>query len=206
MTVRSFAVALAALVALPAAATPTTWEVDPAHSAANFTVRHLGVTKVRGQMGKVIGTVVTDDKDITKSTVEATIETAGISTQNTNRDEHLRSPDFFDVQKHPAITFKSKKVAKAGKGKLKVTGDLTMRGVTKEVVLDVEGPLPEIKGPGGTPRTAATGTTKINRKDYGVAWSKMVEAIPVVSDDVEVTIDLALAKKEPAKPGSGSGN
>ena len=131
--------------------------------------------------------------------VEATIDATTIDTQNGGRDEHLKSPDFFDVATHPTITFKSTKVEAAGEGRLKVTGDLTMRGVTKPVVLDVEGPVAPIKDPRGNMKTGATATTKINRQDFGVSWSKTLDGGGlVVSDDVWITIELELAQAKPA--------
>jgi polyisoprenoid-binding protein YceI len=154
------------------------------------------VTNVRGELGKVSGTINLDDKDITKSTVEATIEVAAINTRDAKRDEHLRSPDFFDVAKFPNITFKSTKVEKAGAG-LKVTGTLTIRGVSKEVALSVDGPAPAVKDPWGNTKSGFTATVKLNRKDFGVQWNKSLDGGGVVvSDDVNVTIDLEVLKKK----------
>jgi polyisoprenoid-binding protein YceI len=189
----------AAALALPSYALASTWEADPYHSNANFTVRHMMVTNVTGTFGKVAATVNLDDKDITKSTVTAIIDATSIDTREPKRDGHLKSPDFFDVAKYPTITFKSKKVEKAGEGKLKVTGDLTLRGTTKEVVLDVEGPTKEIKDPSAGTRIGAVATTKLNRKDFGLNWNKALEAGGVlVGDDVSVLINLSLLKKEAA--------
>lgn len=191
----SAAFALAALVA-PSLAHATPWEVDSSHSAASFSVRHLMVSNVRGELGKITGSINVDDKDITKSTVEASIEMAGINTRDAKRDEHLRSPDFFDVAKFPNITFKSTKVEKAGAG-LKVTGNLTLHGVTKEVVLNVEGPAPATKDPWGNTKSGFTATTKLNRKDFGVTWNKSVDGGGVVvGEEVSVTIDLEVNKKK----------
>lgn len=191
----SAAFALASLVA-PSLANASTWEVDSSHSAASFSVRHLMISNVRGELGKVTGTVNVDDKDITKSTVEATIEMAGINTRDAKRDEHLRSPDFFDVAKFPNLTFKSTKVEKAGAG-LKVTGNLTIHGVTKEVVLNVEGPAPATKDPWGNTKSGFTATAKINRKDFGVTWNKSIDGGGVVvGEEVSVTIDLEVNKKK----------
>lgn len=174
----------------------STWDIDASHSVAAFSVRHLMVTNVRGELGKVSGTINLDDKDVTKSTVEATIEVAAINTRDAKRDEHLRSPDFFDVAKFPNITFKSSKVEKAGAG-LKVTGTLTMRGVSKEVVLNVEGPAPAVKDPWGNTKSGFTATVKLNRKDFGVQWNKNLDGGGVVvSDEVNVTIELEVLKKK----------
>jgi polyisoprenoid-binding protein YceI len=190
---------LAAVLAAPSFAFAATYEIDSAHSGAHFTVKHLMVSNVRGEFGKVTGTVNIDEKDITKSTVEATIDASTINTREPKRDEHLKAPDFFDVAKYPTITFKSTKVAKAGQGKLKVTGDLTMHGVTKQVVLDVDGPAKEAKDPWGNIKSGASATTKLNRNDFGLTWNKALETGGVVvGEEVNVTIDLELLKKAPA--------
>ena len=193
---RLFAVALA--VAAPAAGlAQSTWNLDPNHTHSSFTIRHLVITNVRGEFGKTTGTIVLDEKDVTKSTVEAAIETATIDTRVTDRDNHLRSPDFFDVAKYPAMTFKSTKVEKAGEGKLKVTGNLTIKNVTKPVVLDVTGPTKEIKDPWGNVRRGVSAVTKINRQEFGLTWSKTIEAGPVVGDEVTIEIEAELLKQGP---------
>ena len=178
---------------------PNQWTVDGSHSAANFSVRHMMVTTVRGQLGPITGTVEYDGKDVRTVKADVKIDVNGISTQNAKRDGHLKSDDFFDVANHPAITFKSKRVEPGAAGTFKLVGDLTIRGTTKEVVLNVEGPTPPVKGMGGI-RVGATATTKINRLEYGLKWNSMVEAGPVVSDEVNITIDLELTR--PAMPGS----
>jgi polyisoprenoid-binding protein YceI len=180
-----------------ALAAPSAWTIDPSHSHVGFSVRHLVVSNVRGEFAKYDAKLQLDDADPTKSTVEATIDTASIDTRVADRDAHLKSPDFFDVAKHPTLTFKSTKVEKAGKDKLKVKGDLTLKGVTKPVVLDVT-TTPEVKGMGGDTRRGFSATTKISRKDYGLTWNKMVEAGPVVGDDVTIALELE-AVKEKAK-------
>ncbi len=191
----SAALALVSLAA-PRLADAAAWEIDASHSAVSFSVRHLMVSNVRGELGKVSGTINIDDKDITKSTVEATIEVAAINTRDAKRDEHLRSPDFLDVAKFPSITFKSTKVEKAGAG-LKVTGNLTLHGVTKEVVLSVEGPMPAVKDPWGNTKSGFTATAKLNRKDFGVTWNKTIDGGGmVVGDELSVTIDLEVAAKK----------
>ena len=187
-----------ALVLAPTLALGQTsaWAFDPAHSHASFSIRHLVISNVRGEFGKMTGTVTLDEKDVTKSKVEATIDATTIDTREPKRDEHLKSPDFFDVAKYPTITFKSKKVEKDGKGGLKVTGDLTMRGVTKPVVLNVTGPTPEIKDPWGNPRRGVQAATKLDRFDYGVSWSKALEGGgAVVGKDVSVELEVELVKQ-----------
>jgi polyisoprenoid-binding protein YceI len=193
---RFIAVALA--VAAPAAGlAQSTWNVDPNHTHSSFTIRHLVITNVRGEFGKTTGAIVLDEKDVTKSTVEAAIETATIDTRVPDRDKHLRSPDFFDVAKYPSMTFKSTKVEKAGEGKLKVTGNLTIKNVTKPVVLDVTGPTKEIKDPWGNVRRGVSAVTKINRQEFGLTWSKTIEAGPVVGDEVTIEIEAELLKQGP---------
>jgi polyisoprenoid-binding protein YceI len=173
----------------------STWNLDPTHSHAGFTVRHLVISNVRGEFQKISGVAKIDEKNLAQSSVEATIETASIDTRVAKRDEHLRSPDFFDVAKYPTITFKSTKVEKAGEGKLEVTGDLTMHGVTKPVVLHVDGPSAEIKDPWGNTRRGLSASTKVNRKDFGLNWSKTIEAGPVVGDDIAIEIEAELVKQ-----------
>ena len=188
---------LAAALSLPAAAANSNWQIDPAHSSAQFSVRHMAISTVRGAFSKVTGSVVFDDKDISKSTVEVTIDANSVDTRVPDRDNDLRSDKFFDVAHHPSITFKSKRVEQVAPSKLKVTGDLTIRGTTKEVVLDVEGPTAPMKDPWGNTRTAATATTKINRQDFGVKWNAALDnGGVVVGDDVSIVIDVELVKKD----------
>ena len=195
--------ALAATLSLPAAAATSTWQIDPNHSAAQFAVRHLAISTVRGAFTKVNGTIQLDDKDISKSSVEVTIDADSVDTRVPNRDKDLRSDHFFDVQKYPTITFKSTKVEQVEPGKLKVTGDLTIHGVTKPVVLDVEGPTAAVKDPWGNQRAAANASTKINRQDYGVKWNATMDGGGlVVGDDVAITIDLEMVQKPAAKSGN----
>ena len=184
-------------LSLPVFAFATTWTIDPDHSNVGFKVRHLMVSNVKGSFEKQTGTVEIDDKDITKSKVEVSIDTNSINTNVAKRDEHLRSADFFDVAKYPAMTFVSKKVAKAGKDKLKVTGDLTLHGITKTVVLDVEGPSKESKDPWGNFRKGATATTKINRKDFGLVYNAALETGGVaVGEEVTITLEIEMIKKK----------
>ena len=190
-----FAAAVMLATVMPVRA-QSTWEIDPAHSSIGFSIRHMMVSNVRGHFGKFSGTVKANEKDLTESTVEATIDVASIDTGNAKRDEHLRSPDFFDVAKFPTMTFKSRKITPAGDKKWKVTGDLTMHGVTKEVTLDVEGPTAEVKDPQGKVRAGATATTKLSRNDFGLTWSKTLDGGGLVlGDDVNVTIEVEGVKK-----------
>jgi polyisoprenoid-binding protein YceI len=151
----------------------------------------------------VSGTVQLDDKDVSKSSVEVTIDAASVDTRVPNRDKDLRSDHFFDVEKYPTLTFKSTKVEQVEAGKLKVTGDLTIHGVTKPVVLDVEGPTAPMKDPWGNQRAAVSATTKINRQDFGVKWNATMDGGGVVvGDDVAITIDVEMVQKGAAKPGN----
>ena len=192
--------AIAAVLSMPVEAATSTWQIDPQHSSAQFAVRHLGLSTVRGAFSKLSGSMVLDDQDITKSTVQVTIDVNTVDTREPDRDKDLRSERFFDVAHYPSMTFKSTKVEQIAPGKLKVTGDLTIRGATKEVVLDVDGPTSPVKDPWGNQRLAATGTTKINRQDFGVKWNaKLDNGGVVVGDDVNITIDVELIQKAPAK-------
>ena len=198
-----YCTALAAALSLPAAAAASTWQLDPNHSSAQFAVRHLGLSTVRGAFTKVNGTIQFDDKDITKSSVDVTIDAASVDTRVDGRDKDLRSDHFFEVEKYPTLTFKSTKVEQVEVGKLKVTGDLTIHGVTKQVVLDVEGPTAAVKDPWGNQRAAASATTKINRQDFGVKWNaKMDNGGWVLGDDVAITIDVEMVQKGAPKSGN----
>ena len=179
-----------------ALAAPSNWNIDPSHSQVGFAVKHLVISNVRGEFGVYQGKLVLDEADVTKSTVNATVDVNSLNTKVADRDAHLKSADFFDVAKYPTMTFKSTKVAKAGKDQLKVTGDLTLHGVTKPVVLDVSTSA-EVKGMYGETRRAFAATTKIDRKDYGLTWNKLVEAGPAVGDEVAITLDLELVKDQP---------
>jgi polyisoprenoid-binding protein YceI len=185
----------------PALAPASTWDLDPVHSSVEFSVRHLMVTTVKGHFQKVTGVVELDEKDAAKSKVEVSIDTASIDTREAKRDAHLKSPDFFDAAKYPAVTFKSTKIEKAGKGKFKVTGDLSMHGVTKPVVLLVEGPSASIKDPYGRTVRGVMATGKLDRKDWGMAWNKALDSGGfVVSDEVKLEINAELAERSAAPP------
>src|ERR1700722_2764975 len=193
---------LAAALSLPAAAATTTWQIDPAHSAAQFSVKHLAISTVRGAFTSLKGAVQFDDKDITKSSVEVTIDVNSVDTRQPDRDKDLRSDHFFDVDHFPTITFKSKKVEQVSPGKLRVTGDLTIRGNTKQVVLDVDGPTAPVRDPWGNQRAAVNATTKINRQDFGVKWNATMDnGGVVVGDDVNITIDTEMIKQVLKYPG-----
>ena len=186
-----------ALAALPAvtAAQAVTWAIDPGHSAATFSVRHMIVANVKGEFSGPVGTVTFDPKDLTTLRVEATIDTRTINTRNPDRDKDLRGDQFFDVTKYPRMTFKSRSVTVEGPGKLKVLGDLTIKGITKPVTLDVEGPTAEIKDIWGLRRIGATATTTINRRDFNIVYNSLLEGGgAVVGDQVSISLDIELTR------------
>jgi polyisoprenoid-binding protein YceI len=184
--IRVLTLIAAVALAVSAAAQSNMWQIDPAHTSAQFAVRHMGVSTVRGAFTKVSGKVSYDSAHPEKTTLETTIQAASVDTRVDMRDNDLRSPNFLDVEKYPTITFRSRQTV-ADNGKLKITGDLTIHGVTKEVVLDVDGPTQEIKDPMGNRRMGATASTKINRKDFGVNGGASV-----VGDELSITIDAEL--------------
>jgi polyisoprenoid-binding protein YceI len=172
------------------------WEIDPAHSNVSFTVRHLMVSNVRGEFTKLAGGVDLVGTDPTTAKVAVTIEATSVNTREPKRDDHLRSADFFDAAKFPTLTFVSKKVVSAGEGRLKMTGDLTIHGVTREVTFDVDSVTPPMKDPWGGTRAGAHATATIQRKDFGLIWNKALETGGVlVGDDVNIAIDVELVKK-----------
>jgi polyisoprenoid-binding protein YceI len=178
-----------------AAAQTQVWNIDPNHSTAQFAVKHLMISTVRGAFDKLSGTVEYDGKDVRTVVVNATIDATTIDTRVDNRDEHLRSADFFEVAKFPTITFKSKRAEPVSAGKFKLIGDLTMRDVTREVTLDVEGPAPAIKDAKGILHAGATATAMIKRSDWGLTWNRALEAGGVtVSDEVQLIIDIEFTK------------
>ena len=190
------AFALAFLAGLPVLAQTSNWNIDPNHSTAQFTVRHMAISNVTGNFTKVTGTVVLNEKDITQSQVSATIDASSVDTRVAPRDADLRSPNFFDIQKYPTIEFKSKRVANNG-GKLQMIGDLTMHGTTREVTLDLDGPTPEITDSWGNGRRGFSATTTINRKDFGLVWNNMLKTgEAVVGDNVKIQIDVEMVKKK----------
>jgi len=194
---RRFVVVPLVVALLAPAARAATWAIDPAHTTVEFSIRHMTVSNVRGTFDKVAGTVTSDETDLAKSTITATIETASVDTRNDKRDEHLRSADFFDVAKYPTMTFTSKTITKGTTpGHWNVAGDLTLHGVTKQVVLDVEGPTASVKDPMGNTRAGAHASTTIKRQDFGIVYSKTLETGGVMlGDDVTVTIDVEAVQK-----------
>jgi len=193
-----------ATFALAIGARADEWQIDPVHSAAQFSVRHLMVSTVRGQFGKTTGTVQYDPANPSAASIQAEVDVSTIDTRVAKRDAHLKSPDFFDVEKFPTITFKSTKVESAGAGAFKVTGDLTIRGVTKPVVFNVEGLTAPIKDRNGL-RMGAAATAKINRQDFGITWNRAIEAGGVtVGDEVTITIDTELIQRAAQAPQTGS--
>jgi polyisoprenoid-binding protein YceI len=181
-----------ALAAVSLQAEPSTWKIDTSHSAAQFSVRHMMVSTVRGGFGTLTGTVVYDPANLAATTVEAEVDVNTIDTRNERRDKHLRSADFFDVEKFPKMTFKSKSVRSVAPGKMQLIGDLTIRGTTKEVTFDVEGPTAPVNTGRGL-KMGAVATAKINRSDFGITWNRAIEAGGVtVGDEVTLTIDIQL--------------
>ena len=167
-----------------------TYQIDSSHSAAHFSVRHMMIANVRGEFTKVSGTIVYDPENPKNSSVEAVIDASSIATRDPQRDAHLRSADFLDAEKYPVLTFRSKSIS-GERGDWKVTGDLTIRGVTREITLEVEGPTPETRDPWGNLRIGATATGKINRKDFGLTWNTALETGGVlVGDEVKLTLDV----------------
>ncbi|HEY0794679.1 MAG TPA: YceI family protein [Acidisarcina sp.] len=186
---------LAASVGIATASAQTTWKIDPAHSEADFAVKHMGISTVHGHFGNVNGTLTMDSADITKSAVNATVDTTTVDTGVAQRDGHLKSPDFFEVAKYPTMTFVSKQFKKVD-GKLQVIGDLTIHGVTKSVTLDVEGPSKEQLDPYGKTRIAASMTTSIHRQDFGLVWQGQLKSGDVVvGDDIKVELDVEFVKQ-----------
>jgi len=178
-------------VAANAQAQTSTWAIDPNHSSIGFEIRHMGVSNVRGSIGGVKGTVTLNDKDMAKSSVEATVDTTTVTTNVDARDKHLKSPDFFDVAKYPQITFKSTSLTNNG-GKLQLTGDLTLTGTTKSVTLDLDGPAPPQTGKDGKTRSGFSATGMLKRSDYTFG-PKFPSAM--VGDEVKFTIDVEIDKQ-----------
>lgn len=195
---KTFVKAAAAVVilAFPTFATAAPWNIDADHSNVGFKIRHMMVSNVKGNFGKVVGVVDIDEKDITKSKVEVMVDTASINTGVVKRDDHLKSPDFFDAARYPAMTFVSQQVKKGGNGRLQVHGLLTLHGITKPVILDVEGPTKAFKDPWGNIKRGATATTRINRKDFGLTYNAAIESGGVlVGEEVDIDLEVELVKK-----------
>lgn len=180
-----------------AAATPqvSTWNIDPVHSTAEFKVKHMMISNVKGQFGGIKGSLTHDEADPANSRVEASVDAASINTRDPQRDAHLKSADFFDVEKFPALTFKSTRVSRKSDGELEVAGDLTFHGVTRSVIFAVEGLSEPAKDPWGNTRLGLAATTKINRKDFGLSWNAALEAGGIlVGDDVTISLDVQFVK------------
>jgi len=196
MTMKTLSLALLAAVPMLA---QTTYNIDSPHSSAQFSVKHMMVSNVKGEFGGITGTVVYDAKNPSATQIDATIDVRTINTREAARDTHLKSPDFFDAAKYPTMTFKSKQAWSSG-GALIVKGDLTMHGVTHEVQLTVDGPSAEVKDPYGNQRVGASATTKINRKDWGLTWNQVLEAgALVVGEEVSITLDIEATRQQPKK-------
>jgi polyisoprenoid-binding protein YceI len=179
----------------PTTTAATTWNIDPAHSSAEFKVKHMMISNVKGNFAKVTGTLTLDESDLTTSRVEALIEAASLETRDAQRDTHLKSADFFHVEKFPTLTFKSTRVSLVRPGELAIEGDLTIRDATRKVVFEVEGPTPPAKDPYGNTRIAVSATTKISRKDFGLTWNAALEGGGIlVGDEVTITLDVQFVK------------
>lgn len=175
--------------------TTTTWNIDAAHSVAEFKVKHMMISNVKGQFAKVSGTLHLDESELANSRVEAVIEASSIETRDPQRDAHLKSPDFFHVEKFPTLSFKSSRISLVRDGELSAEGDLTIRGVTRKATFTVEGPTPPAKDPWGNTRVAVSATTKINRKDFGLTWNAALETGGIlVGDEVTITLDVQFVK------------
>ncbi len=175
--------------------TATTWNLDPVHSVVEFKVKHMMISNVKGQFTGISGVLNLDEANVANSRVEATIDASSINTRDTQRDAHLKSADFFDVEKFPALSFRSTRVKRTGDDELALSGDLTIHGLTREVVFKVEGPTPPAKDPWGNTRIGLSATTKINRKDYGLTWNAALEAGGIlVGDEVTISLDVQFVK------------
>ena len=190
-------IAIVLSVALPVLARADTWQIDPVHTSVEFTVRHMMISNVKGQFQKTSGTITVNGNDPASAKIEATIDASSVDTRVEGRDEHLKGPNFLDVAKYPTITFKSTKVDAAGPNKWKVTGDLTLHGVTKPVVLDVEAAGPPIHDPMGNTPAGASAATTIKRSDFGITWNKALDTGGVmVGDEVAIAIDIEVIEKK----------
>jgi polyisoprenoid-binding protein YceI len=173
----------------------STWNIDPVHTTVEFKVRHMMIANVKGHFSKVSGVLTLDESDLTKSKVEAYVEAASIDTRDEQRDAHLRSADFLDVEHYPKLSYVSTSISRVGIGELSVAGDLTIRGVTPKVTFDVEGPTAPAKDPWGNVRIAVSATTKINRKDFGLTWNAVLETGGIlVGDEVTIYVDAEFVK------------
>jgi len=195
LTAGAFALVLTSICSLFANAQATGWRIDPLHSSAQFSVRHMMISTVRGQFGGVKGKVVYDPRNPAASSVEATIDCSTVNTGEAKRDADLKTAEFFDVKRYPELKFKSKGVDVAGPGKLKVTGDLTINAITREVILDLEGPTSPIRDTQGREKIGVSGLTKISRKEFGILYNPIMETGGVaVSDEVSINLEIELIK------------
>jgi polyisoprenoid-binding protein YceI len=173
----------------------TTWNIDPVHSVAQFKLKHMMISNVKGEFTSLRGTVHADDADVTRSRVEASIDASSISTRDPQRDAHLKSADFLDVEKYPALTFKSTRISKRPDGELEVEGELSIHGVTRNVVFEVEGPSAPAKDPWGNTRIGLSATARINRKDFGLTWNAALETGGIlIGEEVTITLDVQFVK------------
>ena len=192
----SLALAVLGALLVAASAHADTWNIDPAHTMVEFSVRHMMISNVKGHFSKVSGTINANGNDPGSVQINAVIDATTLDTGVAKRDAHVKSPAFLDVDKFPTITFKSTKLEANGEGKWKLTGDLTLHGVTKPVVLDVEGPSPAIKDPYGNTRAGASATTKIDRKDFGVTFNQPMEAGGVlIGDEISISIEVEAVRQ-----------
>jgi polyisoprenoid-binding protein YceI len=181
--------------AAPTQTSTTTWNIDPAHTSVEFKVKHMMIANVKGHFSKVSGVLTRNESDPAKDRIEATIEAGSIQTRDEQRDAHLKSADFFHVEKFPTLHFKSTGVSVVGGGELSVEGDLTIHGVTKKINFAVEGPTPPAKDPWGNTRIGLSASTKINRKDFGLTWNAALETGGIlVGDDITITLDAQFVK------------
>lgn len=173
----------------------TTWNIDPVHSVAEFKVKHMMISNVKGQFTGISGVLTLDEADVARSRVEATIDAASINTRDSQRDAHLQSAEFFDVTKFPTLSFRSTSVSRKTAGLLAVEGDLTIHGVTRRVMFSVEGPSPEAKDPWGNTRIGLSAETKVNRKDFGLIWNATLETGGILlGDDISISLDVQFVK------------
>jgi polyisoprenoid-binding protein YceI len=173
----------------------TTWNIDPAHSSAEFKVKHMMISHVKGHFAKVTGTLTLDEANLANSRAEALIEAGSLETRDAQRDAHLKSADFFDVEKFPTLSFASTRISLVRDGELAIEGDLTIRGVSRKVVFSAEGPTPPAKDPWGNTRVGVSATTKISRKDFGLNWNAALESGGfLVGDEVTITLDVQFVK------------
>ncbi len=186
-------------------AQPGAWRIDPLHSGAHFSVRHMMISTVRGEFGGVNGSVVWDAANPARTTIEATIDCTTINTGTPKRDEELKGPEFFDVKKYPTMKFKSTRVEPAGEGKLKITGDLTINATTRQVVLTVDGPTGPVRDSRGREKIGASASGRVNRKEFGIVWNELMDSGGfALADEVTISLDIELIRNDPSSPAKGA--